>query len=201
LFQEVPCEGLQRDDVFAMRDNDLGERDAILIFHSIADDRERVRADLAAWCDVVGPVEITLVDFGLRHEPFDVDRVRTLDLDSLQFRLVNRYIAPLGEFVAAAFVLRINDPAALFVDHLLPQTMAGLGIDLVEVRLFRLRGGREKLDGAGDERKTQIALPVSTGHGAVAPFAGAKITTARGLKAPSGRLAATVSNVRDRSAE
>jgi hypothetical protein len=30
----------------------------------------------------------------------------------------------------------LNDPAALFVDHLLPQAMAGLGIDLVEVRLF-----------------------------------------------------------------
>jgi len=125
----------------------------------------RMTANASAPTLPPGAVEVTLVDFGLRHEPFDVDRVRTLDLDRLQFVLVNGYIAPLGEFVAAAFVLRINDPAALFVDHLLPQTMAGLGIDLVEVRLFRLRGGREKLDRAGDERKTQIAFPVGAGHG------------------------------------
>jgi hypothetical protein len=94
-------------------------------------------------------------------------------------------------------VLRIYDPAALFVDHLLPQTMAGLGIDLVEVRLLRLRGGREQFDRAGDAKD---ADDPSSRRGAWrrGSLQAQKQPPPEGSKQPWGGLAATVSNIGNR---
>ena len=119
--------------------------------HGITDDGECVRTDLAARGDVVGFVEVALVDFGLRHEAGDIDRVGAFDLDGFQLVLIDRDVVSFAELVAPALVFGINNAAGLLIDHLLAQAMAGAGVDLVKVGFLGLRGGGEKLDRAGHE--------------------------------------------------
>lgn len=84
------------------------------------------------------PVQITLVDVGPRHEPVDIDSVRALDLDCLQFVLVYFNIFSFRQFVSAALVLGVNDASSLFVDHLLTQPVSGLCVYLMKMRLLGL---------------------------------------------------------------
>ena len=57
-------------------------------------------------------------------------------------------------------LLLVDDAPGVLVDHLLAQAVAGLAVDLVEVRLLGLAGRREERDRAGDERELEIAFPV-----------------------------------------
>src|SRR6476661_3394330 len=119
----------------------------------LPDHREGFGADLSGWCNVIGPVEVTLVDFVPWYKTVDVDRVRTFDLDSLQLVFVDFDIPTFANLVAPPLVLSIDDLAGFLIDHLLPQPMAGLGVDLVEVSLLGLRHRREQLYRARDQRK------------------------------------------------
>jgi hypothetical protein len=92
-----------------MRNDDLCQRDAVLVLHRVADDREGIGADLPLWSDVVRLVEIALVDVGLGHEA--VDRVRAFDLDRLQLVFVDLDVMALADFVAAALMLGIDHGA------------------------------------------------------------------------------------------
>src|SRR6476660_2489004 len=56
----------------------------------------------------------------------------------------------------------VHDPAGLLVDHLLLQPMPGPGVNLVEMRLLRLRRHRIERDGTGDQRELQRPLPIGT---------------------------------------
>ena len=158
--QQAFVKRLQRDDVLSVRYDDATERDAILVVHGLPDHREGFGADLSGWCNVIGPVEVTLVDFVPWYKTVDVDRVRTFDLDSLQLVFVDFDIPTLANLVAQPLVLSIDDLAGFLIDHLLPQLMAGLGVDLVEASFLGLRHRREQLNRARDQRKLQITLPV-----------------------------------------
>ena len=82
-----------------------------------------VRPNLAARGDVVGFVEVALVDFGLRHEAGDINRVGAFDLDGFQLVVIDRDVVSFAEFVTSALVLGINNAAGLLIDHLLAQAM------------------------------------------------------------------------------
>jgi hypothetical protein len=119
--------------------------------HRIADNGERFHAGLVAGGYVVRFVEIALIDLGSRNEAVDVDGVRALDLDCLQLVLLDLHILPFAQFVTAAFLVAVDGFARVLVNHLLPKPIAGLFVDLMKVRLLRLRRGREELDRTSDK--------------------------------------------------
>ena len=82
------------------------ERHPALVLHGIADNGERLLAGLAVRHDVIGAVEVALVDLIDGHELVDVERVRALDLDGLDLLGLDLDVLALGDFVAATLVLR-----------------------------------------------------------------------------------------------
>jgi hypothetical protein len=124
--------------------------------HGIAYDRKCLFARLPVGHDVVGAVEVAAVDFGDRDELVDVERVGALDLNG--FDLLGLYldILTLGNLVAAALVVLVDDLAADLIYHLLAQAMAGLAVDLVEVGLLGLARGGVEADGAARRSSMRI---------------------------------------------
>ena len=71
----------------------------------------------------------------------------------------------LGKRIAAALVILLDDLSRFLVDHLLPQAVAGLAIDLVEVGFLGLARRRVERNRAGHERELEVALPIGTTRG------------------------------------
>ena len=144
----------------AVGEDDAGQRHAALVLHGVADDGECLLAALAVRHDVVGPLVVALVDLFFGHELVDVDGVRALELDGVDLLGLDLDVLALGQLVAPALVVLVDDPPGLFVDHLLAQAVAGLAVDLVEAGLLGLAGGRIERDRAGHERELEVAFPV-----------------------------------------
>ena len=108
------------------------ERDHALAAHRLADHRKCVLPDLIVRGDVVGAVQITLVDLLARNERVDFDGVVALDRDGVEFVVVHRDVGVLGVLVAAALIVGLDRLARDVVDQLLPQPIAGLLVDLAE---------------------------------------------------------------------
>jgi|SoiMethySBSTD1v2_1073268.scaffolds.fasta_scaffold122336_2 hypothetical protein len=121
-----------------VRKHHTGKCDLVLSLHGVTNDHNRVDARLAVWNDVVRLVQVSLVDILGRNEIVDFDRVGALELHGIQLFLIDLDILSFQEFVASALMILVDDPTGLFVHHLLPQPMAGLGIDLVKMGSFRL---------------------------------------------------------------
>ena len=82
------------------------ERDHALAAHGLADHRKCVLPDLIVRRDVVGAVQIPLVDLLARNERVDFDGVVALDRNGVEFVVVHRDVGVLGVFVAAALYRR-----------------------------------------------------------------------------------------------
>ena len=124
--------GLEHDDPLALRQHDTTERDHVLAAHGLADHRKCVLPDLAVRRDVVGAVQIPLVDLLARDERVDFDGVLALDRKGVEFVVVHRDVGVLGVFVAAALVVALDRLAGDLVDQLLAQAVACLLVDLAE---------------------------------------------------------------------
>ena len=103
--EATPC--LQRDDVFAPRQHDPSNRDHVHSGNRVPNDREGILSNLAIRSDVVGGVDVAVVDLTSRNELIDFDRPSAFDLhgiDLLVFhnevteplRLRTRAPCPLG---------------------------------------------------------------------------------------------------------
>jgi hypothetical protein len=77
------AERLQNDHVLPVRHDDARKGNTFFVLHGVTDDDEGFRPCLAIECDVVGLIEIALVDINPRDESVNIDRVGTLDLDRL----------------------------------------------------------------------------------------------------------------------
>ena len=106
--------------------------DHVLAAHGLADHRKGVLPDLIVRRDVVGAVQISLVDLLARNERVDFDGVVALDRNGVEFIIVHRDVGVLRVLVAAAFILALDRLARDLVDQLLPQAVAGLLVDLAE---------------------------------------------------------------------
>ena len=132
--------------------------------------RITAKASCPTWIvrrDVVRAVQISLVDLFARNERVDFDGVVAVDRDGVEFVVIHRDVGVLGVLVAAALVLGLDRLARDLVDQLLPQSIAGLLVDLTKRHpLGRRRAGVER-DGARDERKLEVAFPIRAdgGHG------------------------------------
>ena len=103
-----------------------------LSLHGIADDRKNL---LAARHDAVGRI-VAFVDLLLRHEGVDVEGVRALDLDRFHLLGLDLDVFVLADLVASSLLILVEGFPGLFIHHLLTQPVAGLAIDLVEMRLW-----------------------------------------------------------------
>src|SRR5512144_2909197 len=101
--------------MFTFRKNDACERNAPLVLHRVPDDSEGFLAALVVRYDVVGALVIALVDVSFGHEFINVYGVRALDLHGLELLWLDLDILAVAEFIAASFVLLVNDTAGLFV--------------------------------------------------------------------------------------
>ena len=118
--------------------------------------------DLAVWNDVVRVAQVQLVNIVLHDELLDLDRVLALDGNGFQFLGIKLDILALADLVALDDVGLLNLVAGLGVDFSIPDTIAGLLVELVEADLFPLRSGGEKRNRAGNQREFQKALPIRT---------------------------------------
>jgi hypothetical protein len=68
--------------------------------------------------DVIGRVEVELVDLRPGYEPLDVDRMVALELHRFQLVVLDGDVLALGDLVALDLVLGLDGIAAGFVDEL-----------------------------------------------------------------------------------
>jgi hypothetical protein len=155
--------------MFPLSHDDAPKRNALFVLHGVADDDEGFRACFSVRRNVIGLVEIPLVDVGSRHERVYINCMSALDLEGLQLVLVDFDVLSFGQLISAALVLRFNDLASLFVDQLLTQPVPGLRVYLMKMGLLGQRSSRKKLDRTGDERQAEITVPVGARHGGIDP--------------------------------
>ena len=104
-------------------------------------------------------VEIALVDLFSRHEALDIDGMRAVDLDRLQFSFFDLDIFVFGEFIAAGLVAALDDITRLHVHHLLPEPVAGLLVNEMEAGFLGAGGGRDKAE--QDRRLVKASVTLS----------------------------------------
>src|SRR5262245_60808188 len=112
--------------------------------------------------NVVRRVDVPLIDLILWNELVNIDGPRALDLDGLYLLIFNDHVLALCNLIAAHHVIPRDDLASLGIDVLLFQSVARFPVDPIETHFFAERGGRIERNGARDQRKPKIALPVRT---------------------------------------
>src|ERR1700720_2510336 len=69
--QQALAEGFEHHDAFAAAQNDAAEPDHSAIADRIADDCKGFLSHLIRRSDIIGTVDVSIVDFGARHEAVD----------------------------------------------------------------------------------------------------------------------------------
>jgi hypothetical protein len=100
--------------------------------HGVSYDGERVETDLIVRDQIIRIVEVPDVDLGERHELFDLDCVRALDLDRVDLVVLDLEVLAFRDLVAAALVVSFDDLARYLVHELLAQPVASLLVNLAE---------------------------------------------------------------------
>src|SRR5690606_29900184 len=98
-------ERLEQKRMLAPRESNARQPDHLLVAHGIADDGKGLLPDLIGRREIIGAVEIALVDFRAWNEAVDLDRAAALDPDLLEFLVLDEKILTLRIFVAATNVL------------------------------------------------------------------------------------------------
>src|SRR6185437_6575926 len=165
LPEQALAPRLKHDRPLAFGQHHAPQRDHALAAHRVADDRERLKRHLALRNEVVGALDVALVDLGFRHEAVDVDRMAALDRDRVELLVLDLQVDALVDLVAPPLVVGIDRLPRLVVDQLLAEAVAGLLVDLPESDPLARRGRGVERDRAGDEGKLEIAFPVGAGRG------------------------------------
>jgi hypothetical protein len=112
--------------------------------------------------NVIGGVDITLIDLVFGNKLVNIDRPSALDLNGLYLLILNNHVLILGDLVATNHVVPGDDLASFGIDVLLFQPVARFSVDPIETHFFAERRGWIKRYGARDQRKPKVALPVRT---------------------------------------
>src|SRR5262245_43536191 len=150
------------DYVLAPRQHDPAERNHVQLRNGVANDGKSLLPNCAVGGNVVGRVDITLIDLTFWNELVNIDGARAFDLDGLYFLILNNHVLALCDLIAAHHVVPRDDLAGLRIDILLFQSVARCPVDPIETHFFAERRGRIERNGARDQRKPKIALPVRT---------------------------------------
>ena len=89
-------------------------------------------ADLVVRDDVIGTVQISLVNLRAWHERIYFDGVIALDRDRVEFIIIDLDIGAFGILVSASLILALHWLARDLVNELLPESIAGLFVVLPE---------------------------------------------------------------------
>jgi hypothetical protein len=88
--------------------------------------------NLAVGRNVVGAVQIPLVDLLARNERVDLDGVSAVDRKGIEFVVIHQDVGVFRVFVAPALVFTLDRFPGDLIDQLLAQSVAGLLIDLAK---------------------------------------------------------------------
>src|SRR5262249_44853675 len=147
------------DYVLAPCQHDPTERNHVQLRNGVANDGKSLLTNRAIRGNVVGRVDITLIDLIFWNELVNIDGARAFDLDGLYFLILNNHVLALCDVIVAHHVVPRDGVAGLRIDILLFQSVARFPVDPIETHFFAERGGRIERNGARDQR---IALPVRT---------------------------------------
>src|SRR5262249_15277186 len=159
---KAPALRLESDHMLAPRQHHPTERDHLQLCDGVPNDGERFLTHRPVRGYVVGRVDVPLIDLIFWNELVDVDGAGALDLNGFYFLILDKHVLALGDLVAAHRVLPRDDLASLRIDVLLFQPVPRFAINPIETHFFAERGGRIERNGARDQRKPKIALPVRT---------------------------------------
>jgi hypothetical protein len=121
--------------MFAVPQNHSRKSHTILVHHGIANDCEGLGADLLRGSDIIGLVEVAIIDLRSRHEAVDFNRVGALQLHGLEL-LIDLHITTFAHLVAASFLILIQYLSGLLIDHLFANPISGFLVDDVEMGLL-----------------------------------------------------------------
>jgi hypothetical protein len=157
---------LQHHQALAPKQHDASKAYLLLGPHGVADDGKGFLADAIGRREVIGRIEIELIDLLARHEALDVDGMIALDLHRLQLVVLEHDVLALGDLVALGLLLGLHRLAGLLVDELAAHTVASVAVERAKRDPLGGGRGREERDRTRDERELEIAFPVGTwGHG------------------------------------
>jgi hypothetical protein len=148
--------------VLASRQHDPTEGNHLQVRDGVSDDGESLLTNWTIGGDVVWRVEVTLIDFIFRDELVDVDGPRALNLNGLNLLILNNHVLTLSDLVAAHHVVPRDDLCSLGIDVLLFQPVARFPVNPIETHFFAERGGWIERNGARNQRKPKVPLPVRT---------------------------------------
>src|SRR5262249_31676630 len=160
--EQPALERLQHYHALPARQHDPSERHHVEVADGIPDHGERLLPDLVGRSQIIGVLQIALIDLGLGHELIDIDGVSALDLDLLDFLVVDLDVLAFADLVAATHLLPRDRLAGLRIHHLLANTIAGLLVDAAKRYALRSRGSRIERDRTRNQRKLEITLPISS---------------------------------------
>src|SRR5215471_19107512 len=159
---KAPALRLERDHMLAPRQHHPTERDHVQLCNGVPNDGEGFLTHRPIRGYVIGRVDVALIDLIFWNELVDVDGAGALDLNGFYFLILDDHVLALGDLIAAHHVLPRDDLASFRIDILLFQPVARFPVDPIETHFFAERGGRIECNGARDQRKPKIALPVRT---------------------------------------
>src|SRR6266540_5443302 len=123
--------------MLAARQDNAAQRDHAFAAHRLTDHYESVHPHTAVRNNVVGRVEVSLIDRGARHKAVNVNRARAFNLDFLKLLVLNQQELIAADFITAALVLAVDDLTGFRVDELLLEAVAGPLVDLAERNALR----------------------------------------------------------------
>src|SRR5215831_13012757 len=110
--------------------------------------------------EVVRRVDVTLIDLILWNELVNIDGPRALDLNGLYLLILNNHVMALCDLIATHHVIPRDDFSSFGIDVLLFQSIARFPVDPIETHFFAQGRGWIERNGARDQRKPKVALPV-----------------------------------------
>src|SRR5262249_523555 len=105
------------DYVLAPRQHDPAERNHVQLRNGVANDGKSLLTNRAIRGNVVGRVDITLIDLIFWNELVDVDGAGALDLNGFYFLILDNHVLALGDLIAAHHVLPRDDLASFRNRH------------------------------------------------------------------------------------
>src|SRR5207245_9396130 len=112
--------------------------------------------------NVIGGVDVTLIDLVFGNELVNIDRPSTLNLNGLYLLILNNHVLAFRDFIATHHVVSRDNLASFGIDVLLFEPVACFPVDPIETHFFAERRGRIERNRARDQRKPKVPLPVRT---------------------------------------
>jgi hypothetical protein len=151
--------------VLARCEDDLAERNHSFLVDGFADHCKGLLPDLSLRNDVVGVIEIQLIDLGFGNERLDLNDALALECNRVELFGFELDVLALADLVAFDDVVGLDLAPSLCIHLLVLDPVAGLLVQLMEADLLALGRGREQRDRARDQRQLEIAFPIRAwGH-------------------------------------